>query len=361
MRTCLCMCLPLVAAACLFSFTASAVTQYTITDLGTLAPPSRESHARDINEAGQVVGYSRDYSNRLHAFLWENGTIQDLGTLGGTLSEADGINELGQIVGHADIPGNTRHAFLWESRGMQDLDPSSARHSWAWGINEASQVAGTLDLSGTGVTTFLWEDGQACIWEGSTTTLLPALGGSHSAAYDINESGCVVGWAETSSGGHNAVLWNGSDTIDLGTFGGVYSWAFAINDHGQVVGWRQVANGESRAFLWQDGVMTDLGLEGRAWDINNRGQVVCSTATTTYLWDNGSLYDLQDLIPAGSGWQLGRSVNVPAINDAGWIVGTGISPDGYTRAFLLTPIPEPPAVVLVSLGAFSLLLRRRKH
>jgi len=53
-------------------------TGYTITDLGTLGGSFSEAH--DVNERGQVVGESTTASGEFHAFLWEKGTMIDLGT-----------------------------------------------------------------------------------------------------------------------------------------------------------------------------------------------------------------------------------------------------------------------------------------
>jgi probable HAF family extracellular repeat protein len=86
---------------------------------------------------------------------------------------------------------------------------------------------------------------------------------------------------------------------DLGTLGGSFSGADGINNSGQVVGYSYTASGQNHGFLWQDGTMSDLN----------------------------------DLIPAGSGWTLYVAW---AINNAGQIVGTG-SLNGQTHAFLLTP------------------------
>jgi len=91
-----------------------APSQLSITDLGTL--PGREaSEANDINDRGQVVGFSRtaSYSDH-HAFLWENGEMTDLGALPGTdRSEASDINNRGQVVGYGITASGDFHAVLW--------------------------------------------------------------------------------------------------------------------------------------------------------------------------------------------------------------------------------------------------------
>src|SRR5262249_15237934 len=47
---------------------------------------------------------------------------------------------------------------------------------------------------------------------------------------------------------------------DLGTLGGATSWANAINNSGQVVGNAQTAGGSYHPFLYSSGVLTDLGI-----------------------------------------------------------------------------------------------------
>lgn len=74
-------------------------------------PGSLSSHARAINDSGQIVGIA-DYK----PFLWENGTTYYLENLiannnGWILDGANDINNLGQIVGYGDINGRT-HAYL---------------------------------------------------------------------------------------------------------------------------------------------------------------------------------------------------------------------------------------------------------
>lgn len=89
--------------------------------------------------------------------------------------------------------------------------------------------------------------------------------------------------------------------------------------------------------------MQDIGSLGGDWsralDINDAGQVVgnarnAASQNRAFLWENGQMKDLNNLIPAGSGWAL---VSAEAINQRGQIVGFGVI-NGQTHAFLLTPL-----------------------
>src|SRR5213080_4303909 len=116
-------------------------------DLGTL-PADTMSGASAVNEAGQVVGWSQgSYPDPIHAFLWENGTMTDLGTLGGSTARAYDINDKGQVVGVSSTSSGLNHAFLWEDGTMTDLGTLGGPDSYAYGLdNRGFRQASRLPL-----------------------------------------------------------------------------------------------------------------------------------------------------------------------------------------------------------------------
>src|SRR5215213_4956660 len=130
----------------------------TVIVLPTLGGTS--TSAADINDAGEVVGWSYTAAGQQHAFLWTPaGGMQDLGTLGGGSSSAASINEAGQIVGTSASTDakNARRAFLWTpGAGMRDLGTLAAQFSVATGINDNGLVVGNNVVLNFRNRAFLW-------------------------------------------------------------------------------------------------------------------------------------------------------------------------------------------------------------
>jgi len=323
---------------------------YALTDLGSFGG-NATAQAYDINEAGQVVGYTYTADLKQHGFLWTDGVMTDLGNLPtGSSSKAFGLNNNGQVVGYAfdgsAAGGATNHAFLWEDGAMTDLLPVP-QFSTGNAINDSGVVAGTYNLNHP----FIWEDG--------VLTDLGGFGGGSSFGYalDINNAGQVVGSSGVNNGSdglaQHAFLWEDGVMTDLGALPGLPdSRAHAINGLGQVVGFSSffdpVTTDEIfESFLYSDGVMVDLGVPGEsnmAHDINDSGQIVGWSVSGAYIYENGVVTNLNTLIPPGSGISLSVATG---INNAGQIVGYSLS-GGQFRAFLLTPVEAGTPTVSIS-------------
>src|SRR5215469_1966986 len=108
--------------------------------------------AAGVNDNDQVVGGSGNCGSGpgisaifVHAVLWQNDSVTDLGNLGGVLNNvAYAINNSGQVVGSSDLPGDNvpgatpvTHAFFWQDGVMIDLGTLPGDFwSAAFGINE---------------------------------------------------------------------------------------------------------------------------------------------------------------------------------------------------------------------------------
>jgi probable HAF family extracellular repeat protein len=307
----------------------AATTTYAITDLGSLGYGVSDGLA--INAVGQVTGYSyssdafqvscpphqyggqkKCYEHPSRAFLWSNGTMTDLGTLGGHFSRGNSINLSGEVVGTADTTSGS-DGFLWNGKKMVDLGAF-----YPGGINDSGQIAGTC-ASG------------ACLLSNGSFTQLPNPTGWGCGAIAVNNNGEVLGSCSDNSSNSRAAVWENGTPIDLGTLGGPQAGAAAINNNGQVVGWSQTSTDADHAFIWSNGTMTDLGRNFFPAAINDNGIIVGGQS----VYNNGTLQDLNNLIPPGSPYQV-QYAN--AINDNGQIVADAYdTATAQTHALLLTP------------------------
>ncbi len=351
---------------------AAAEIRFVARQLGTLGGAT--SSAAAINEAGEVAGTSRtaalDGSGQPldHAFLWLPepayglpAGMHDLGSYTGDLGASSGfaISDAGEVVGTSStgVPGpfggSIFHAFHWHDGLFTDPGTSTPGFDLtrAREINAAGEIAGT-ELSGLGCNPVLWLPEPAYGLPAGPNTLVFAENLGEGEAEGINVHGEVVGASSIACDTPNrhAAIWLPAPAYGLPAgptdltpdlpLNHIAS-ALAISDSGLVVGYQQQVDSIFlwEPFLWDDGVLTVLPLlpgdiTGVAGDVNTQGQVVGSSGTRAVLWEAGIAVDLNDLLPAGSSWDL-RSAS--GINDRGQIVGQGLY-QGQLRAFVLDPV-----------------------
>lgn len=326
-------------------------TRYRVTDLGTLG--GDQSYAADLNDRGQVVGYSElePGESHGHAFLWEKGRMRDLGTLGGENSYASAINRHGDVVGSAYTAEEIECAVLWKKGVARELGAlPGGSCPLATDINDRGEIVGVGDTVianrfgyfrvGRG---FLWKNGRMRALDDLEPR--PGPGEGQSSALAINNRGVVVGIANALDEFTWPVLWQAGGTHQVRALAPQEGWAYGINDAGQVVG-RLVSDDslpQMQAYTWKNGRAERLpGLtpdsDTVALGINRRGQIVGNSEPlvgeqSAVLWWAGTVTDLNELIPADSGWIL---QNATAINRSGQIVGSGLH-HGEVHAYLLTP------------------------
>jgi probable HAF family extracellular repeat protein len=310
-----------------------------------------------FNDRGELAGTASSYDAVTKHQVGQaevtrlGAPARTLGDLGGGLSRATAINDAGDVVGVSITAAGDTRAFLAPRDGpMRDLGALPGRGA-----------SGALDVNNSGLAVgyaLSPSDRElAIVMELSTNLFNLHYGGS-----SIPDDG-------------RAVLFRDGRAIDLGTLGGASSLASAINDRGQVVGTSLTPDGLEHAFLYEDGRMIDLGTLGnpqiqhpiddsKAADINDAGQVVGASGGRAFLFDAGTLHDLNDLLEPGSG--IHELWWADAINDLGQILATGylengdgtvsfgsvvLTPSGAPQPSYLIPepIPEPGTLALFSL------------
>jgi probable HAF family extracellular repeat protein len=341
----------------LATLTPSSAYGYAITDLG-------DGGALAINNAGTVVGFTQG-----SAFVYQGGVVSLITVPGATNSMARDINNAGDIVGTYGTDVLKERGFLYTKGSVTDIGSLGGKETQPNGINDRGVVVGGSAIpppsdQGPGqVHAFVLQDGVM-------QDIGAHTGGFLSFAYAINATGQIVGSSSSPgafSPGH-AFLYSDGLMVDIGTLGGTESFALAMNDRGDVVGASTVnTTFDLHPFLFTNGSMVNLGARGIGRGINNAGLIVGDAAFCdalgqchghAFLYRDGHLLDLNTLIHDPR-WTLLTAFD---INDRGQIVGYGLL-DGQQHGFLLTPVPLPGTLILTvaAMGIIGTpLLRRRR-
>jgi len=313
-------------------------------NLGTLEAGT-ESLGIYVNDAGQVIGFSTISTDQndpvgfigfpTHTFIWQKGKKLDIGTLGGndTFPGASCSNPpTGIVVGGSstttildpdtDLP--TIDPFLWRNGKMVDLGTIGGTNGFAQCANHRLQIIGQSSVAanpaacnfpavepegaGPGCHAFFWENGVMID--------LGTLGGDNSEALWLNEAGVVVGSADlpgpSGNQTHDAVVWINGVIHDLGTVSGdACSRGRGLNARGEIVGGSSDCHNFLHAFVSEDGgpaidlntlIPTGSGFQlTNAFNINDRGEILAKGAPFGFTPnDDADLGHLVLLIPCGT-------------------------------------------------------------
>lgn len=339
---------PSLATLSLLLIHSSQALTYSVTDLGTLGS---FSYGDAISSSGLIAGRTNIAAgaSETQAFRRVNGTLVNLGTLGGPNSYARGIADDGTVTGYGTNTGEaaTRAFIALPNLAMSDIGTLGGTDSYAYGINNNLAIVGKSKVTGNTYT-------HAYVYIlGSGMTDLGTLAGANadSEAAAINDKGQIVGNSKITGGATHAFLHANNVMSDLGTLGGTNSYARAISSNGIIAGYSETSGGKTRAFLYDRATMLDLGGLGGNTSVANGVNADGFVVGSSYLADNstlhamiyrdGTLQDLNDLLPGNSGWELADAL---AINDKGQITGWGYF-NGQIRGFLLeeSATSAPPA------------------
>jgi len=326
------------AIALAFSGGAEAQANGAFQGLGFLGTGSSSIAAAVSADGSVVVGTDNLLSGltSIRAFRWTSGGgMADLGTLGGTFSNAFGVSADGSVVVGLSVlagdAGGHFHAFRWTSGGgMADLGTLGGTQSKANGASaDGSVVVGFSRLAGNVVNhAFRWTSGGGMADLGS-------LGGTESIAHGVSANGSVVVGESTLTGDAalHAFRWtNGGGMADLGTLGGSDSVAFGVSGDGKVV-----VGGSN------PGVTLPVIAIAFRWT-----QATGMQSVPNWLAAGG--------VSVPSGWE--PAIAFAANSNGNVVVGVGTDPAGHTEASFLARVgPAGTGTGLITdLNAFNATL-----
>ncbi|MBU1247714.1 MAG: hypothetical protein KKB70_03370 [Proteobacteria bacterium] len=336
---------------------------YTITDLGILV--GTDSLAVGINGSGQIVGGADNATPVSRATEFTSSGPVDHTLPGYTSGMLTSINDLGISAGYSvsSSGSNTAYTLNTATGSLPPLSSLGGSFSRAFDINQSGQIVGFSTTSGSDIP-------LPTIWNSSAPALLDTSGYVAGTAVSINSNGQTVGRLMQSPNDWHATIWQNGTASLLSGVGSFQSESRDINDPGQVVGNADFNNdGFFEPFLWENGTVTRLDEPtnpiGSAEAINNTGMivgygVVGGGEAHAFVYDpaTGTAQDMNSLIAPGS--PLAMLFAAFDINDSGQIVGMGMTAGGDYHAFLATPTPLPAAFWLLAPGLSGIFVLRRR-
>jgi uncharacterized membrane protein len=339
--------------------------QYTIVDLGLVAPGDSAAQGFGVSPGGVATGRSVGASNQ--AFSWTVGDglvgLPNLATR--PFSVGNGANDQGAVVGTGSTTlfGSSPLPLIWESGVVAQLPlPPGETLGRANDVNASGVAVGSVD-GGSNERAAIYARGGATIITATT-----AEGSFMNVAFGVNDAGLVAGTGiDPSNAARNVGLVYdvGAGTmIEVGALPGLNgALAFDIGNGGHVVGSSMLNQGAGTPFIWTAaGGMHAIPLpagtsQGSARGVNAAGWAVGTASSAfaiPFLFDGSSTHAVADLLPPGSGWDLSTNTSSSArgISDGGVIVGTGVH-NGGVRAYAMIPVAPPCPADLDDDGAVA--------
>jgi probable HAF family extracellular repeat protein len=323
----------------------------TVTDLGANFRP------KAVNNTGMVVGQDTSTGT---AALWQNGTLINLGTLGGTQSFANDINDSGVVVGWSYDSAGKQKAFRWDAvNGMVNLGAGQTLEGAAENINNNGDIVGWR-TNGTVTKSAQWTEGDPL-----TATIFANETVSHKSL-GINEAGYIVGITLNSSGNVVDSFYydgNGGTSNFSGLMATLYNPQAGVNNSLLTAGFK----GNLAGYL-TIGPNNLVGIDRLlptdpstvAYGLNDNGLIVGASGDKGFLFDatQSLLYDANSF--SRSGFAVDMISKLAGINDQGFYIGEG-TVGGVTHGIAgIYSIPEPSSAVLLMLASVGLWQRRKR-
>lgn len=348
--------------------------QYQIYDLGLAQAGDTVSQGFRVSTNGVATGRSV-HSGGSEAFSWTVGggttALPVLTSPARPFCEGNDANDNGIVVGvgATSLSGNSRLPLMWQNGVLSQLPlPAGQTLGDANGVNSSGVAVGSVN-AGTPQRGAIYANGV-----GSIITTTTANGSYFVTAFAINDSGMVIGQGidPNNAAVNVGMMWDSVANVatSVGALPGMNgALAFDVSNSGFVVGSSMLNQGSGTPFIWSaGGGMTAIPFatgtsQGSAKGVNSAGWVVgtdSSAFAIPFLWDGTSTYRIGDLLTPGSGWDLltNTSSSALSISDNGIIVGTGLF-NGNIHGYAMVPVPEPATIAAMGLGV-ALLWRRRR-
>lgn len=293
-------------------------SQYTITKLAPLTGYQSFTPLW-LNQSGTIVGVNAAISGDTQSSLWRDGVHEPLPELSGEITIKALNNKDVVAINLWSTTGNK--ALLYTDGQYSSLPPIQKKAPDIVGLNDEGVTLVTAGAAGL-------------IWSEKQYTAIDKTGQTFPSA--INNAGLVCGVTRQFDPAKLlGFTWiEGKKMKPMGESSGIGSGlnVLRLNDVDQVL----VEFG-GKSYLWQAGRYRLLcAAPNQAWAMNNRGDVIGHTAGVgPFIIRDERLVPLASILANGLGWQL---QNVAAINDSGWIIGSG-SLSGQRQGFVLKPAP----------------------